>query len=865
MPWPSDALEGSIPDRFAAMVRTFRDRPAVVGATRTLTYAELDQASASLAAAVSSLPEARPGPVGILLDQGLAVPIAILGALRAGRPYLPIDPAEPAQVLRATLDHVGVPLLLADRSTISLATAAAGDRPVIDVDQSHTAASGGWTDPPIDPDEPATLYDTSGSTGRPKTVVDSHRNVLHNVHRYADTLAIGPEDRLSMIHAPTFSGIVSTLFAALLDGAAVAPFDLRHGGLAALAEFLRAEKVTMLHAVPAVFRALARADARFPAIRVVRLEGDRATWADVERSRRHFPRDAVLVNGLGATETGLTRQFFVAHDTPLGRGDLPIGYPVAGVDVAIVTDDGATDADGSVGEIEVRGRYLALGYWRDPARTAAAFTVDPAEPARRRYRTGDIGRLDPDGRLHHLGRADQVHKVRGRTVDPGVIEARLAADPRIRDAIALTRLDGDGEARLVAYVVPAEGAGTLDPVALRSESARHLPAHLVPTAIVILEALPLTSTGKVDRGALPAPGRERPVMADPYVPPRDPLEETLVATWESTLDIRPIGVHDDFIDLGGDSLAAATMLLEVGAAFQLELGPGVMARVGTVDELAREIRRDRQGDPTGPDAPAVVTTIAAVHAVPGLSTFFHAVARDLPPGIGLHVLHPDRVDGIGPPEPDVEQEAATHVERLRRVQPFGPYHLAGFCYGGLVAFEMARRLRAEGQAVASLTLLGVTPLEFPTLMGPAARSRFRRSEWRRRARLVQAGLRRGELRVTASSVIGRTTALVRRAWYRRRRRATDQPSGRAPDGRAAAESAIARYAARAYDGDITVIVGRDAEPRFLRDASADLGGLARGEVRLVLLPGDDHAMLSRPVATVLAAELARRVTGRAVP
>ena len=595
---------------------TLRDRPAVIAEGLAHTYVELDQRSAALA---RSLEQAVPGladrPVALLLDQSIGLPAAVLGVLRTGAPFVPVDPAYPASVLTATLDHAAASAIIADRTTIDLAHRVVGDRPVIDLDAIRPGLAEGWSPRTIGPRDPATLFYTSGSTGRPKAVLDDHRNVLHNVRRYTNSLAIGPDDRLTVLHAPTSSGMISSLFAGLLNGAVILPFDLRRQGLDRLSTWLMTERATMLHCTPAVFRGFARHSAYFPHLRLVRLEGDLATWADVARFRRHVGDQAVLVNGLGTTETGLVRQYFVGHDWPaVGSGGLPIGYAVDGADVLVTADDGDLAAPLTVGELVVRGRYLARGYWRDEERTDAAFTPDPLDPEIRSYRTGDLGRADADGRIDHLGRRDQVHKIHGQTVDPGVLEAALLAQPGISEAIAITRPDGEGDARLLAYLVAEPSGPRPDPVAIRRELDAGLPTALVPSSVVILEALPLTSAGKVDRAALPAPDRARPTMPTAYLAPRDPLEEQLVAMWEAIIGVCPVGVDDGFFDLGGDSLAAATMLLEAGAAYGRTLGPSVLDRVATVGQLARELR----GEDGATDAVGERSTIFAIHADPRL-------------------------------------------------------------------------------------------------------------------------------------------------------------------------------------------------------------------------------------------------------
>jgi amino acid adenylation domain-containing protein len=865
--WPDEVLGHSIVDRFVDVARRFPDRPAVATRDGTQTYRDLDRRSTAIAAEVADAVNERvaggpPRPIALLLHQGASVPSAILAILRTGAPFVPLDPGHPPATLRALVDHADIAAILVDPRTSGVAGRANLAVPLIDVDAPDPSSARTWEGPVIDPDAPASLYFTSGSTGAPKGVLDTHRNILHNVRRYAESLAIGPEDRLTLVHAPTFSGIVSSLFAALLDGAAVLPFDLRHEGLDRATPWLVGSRATMLHCVPAVFRGIARDDALFPDLRVVRLEGDLATWGDVDRFRRHVGRGAMLVNGLGATETGLTRQFFVAGgSTRTGIGALPVGYPVADVAVRVTDDGGEPVAAGVVGDLVVSSRYLASGYWRDDDRTRQAFRDDLDDPAIRSFRTGDVGYLDVDGRLHHLGRRDHVRKVRGQTVEPAILESALLARPDVVAAVAITRDDDPLDVRLVAYVVPATDRRPedLDLVAMRRDLRGTVPDLLIPSAVVVLDAIPLTSTGKVDRSGLPAPDHVRPNLATPYVGPRDPLEEALVRVWEAVTGVRPVGVFDDFFDLGGDSLGATTMLLEVQRAFGPDLDPAVMTLAPSIDVLAGTIR-------AGPTAINGRRRIFAIHAAHDRPTLFRELARALPAGVDLVSLYPRaRPDGtlayVG-----VDDAAAAFASEIRATQAVGPYHVVGFCYGGLLALETARRLDAPEASTAAVTLLGVSPLEFPTLIGRDARVRYRRAEWRRRRRMLRGARDAGGAAGLARLLVRWShTWLIRTAFQWRRSRARSDALVVAPDQRAIADAAIANHHARPFEGDLTVVLGRDEPSGYVLDPEADLGGLATGHVRLVRTDGDDHAMLRAPVADVLGALLVDLTNEGAAP
>ena len=317
------------------------------------------------------------------------------------------------------------------------------------------AAGSRWS-----PDAAACIYYTSGSTGEPKGVLDTHRNVLHNVMRYTNSLGIGADDRLTLLQGPAFSGAVSSLFGALLNGAAVFPFDVPREGADRIAPWLARHGLTMYHSVPALFRRVATAGQALSALRVVRLEGDLAVPQDVELFQTRCEPGTVLVNGLGATECGLVRQYVVDHETSLTGGTVPIGYPVEDMEVLLLDPEGQPAAAGEVGEIVVRSLYLAAGYWDRPDLTDVAFRPSPGGRGLRLYRTGDMGRMAADACLEHLGRRDQQVKIRGERVDVESIQAALAGErrrargrrrgaprrPRGRPAGRLSRAPRDGPA-----------------------------------------------------------------------------------------------------------------------------------------------------------------------------------------------------------------------------------------------------------------------------------------------------------------------------------------------------------------------------------------------------------------------------------
>jgi non-ribosomal peptide synthetase component F/aryl carrier-like protein len=564
--------------------QAFAGRPAVVDPDTSLTYEALIHASGALALDILTITKGTPAQVALLFDQDAAYLCAVLATLRAGCTYVPLDARRGALWNRdavALADCAAV--VCADRyaelaGQLATPVIRAGRRPRAPDDDRVCVVRPA--------DSVACIYFTSGTTGAPKAVCDLHRNLVHNAMRYARSLGTSDADRLSLIQAPIFSGTQSTMFMGLLQGALLCSFDVTQRGLAGLPGWLRERRVTMFHSVPAIFRTLARDGERYPDMRLVRIEGDRATHRDVDVLREHFPPACVLVNGLGATECGLVRQFFVTGETQVASGDLPLGHAVADMQVSIVDDAGRPVAPGSPGEVAVTSHYLAAGYLGRPDLTATKFKTLP--DGRRTYLTGDIGRLDPELGLRLAGRRDHQIKVNGITVDLADVEAALVELPGVAHGLMAQRFERSERGLLVAYLVPS-GADRPGLQAVRELLSARLPAHLLPAAVVWLAELPLSIDGKVDRAALPAVTGERPDLDQPYVPPASELERTVARIWQLVLALEPIGLHDDLLLLGADSLSIVQAANLIRSGFGVEIDVAAFFDQPTVDALAQSI------------------------------------------------------------------------------------------------------------------------------------------------------------------------------------------------------------------------------------------------------------------------------------
>ena len=591
-PFSDRHLDQSIPQRFEAQAQAHPDRLAIKSFEHSLTYDGLNQLANRLARTILSNSNDGADAVALLFDHGAPALAAMLAVLKAGRFYLVLDPAYPPDRLSYMLADSGATLVVTDTRNLPLVSRLAREgMPVVNVDGLDESTPTGNLDAHPSADALAMLLYTSGSTGNPKGVMHSHRNVLAEVRNLTNAWCVSAEDRWLLYTSLSFANSVRTIYCALLNGGSVYPYDLKRNGFGALPDWLRSNRITILRTLPTTFRnfmaTLPRGDV-FRDIRVLSIGGEPMYRSDAEAFDEHFPPSCVIAHGLGPTECFMVCLNFIPHGARGEAGKLDIGWPLPDKTVHVLDEEGREVAPGEVGEICVTSPYIALGYWRDADRTHAAFRTDASDAAVRTYRTGDLGVRAANGCLTHVGRRDSQVKVRGFRIDLSEIEVALHAVGGVKDAAAVAREDKQGERRLVAYFVPASSP----PVTashLRRSLARVLPEHMIPSAFVCLDAMPLTPNGKTDRLRLPAPSRERPPLATAFAPPSTPIEKALLELWSEVLAIDDIGVHDDFFELGGDSLAAARVVGRLQRAFDVELPFTAIYEAPTAAELARAI------------------------------------------------------------------------------------------------------------------------------------------------------------------------------------------------------------------------------------------------------------------------------------
>ena len=608
-PWtrgvPLPAARGAAHRLFEACAAEHPDAPALAGHGGVVTYAELDARATRIARRLRGLGVGPETPVGVALERSPGLVAALLGVMKAGGVYVPLDPSLPGERLAWMAEDAGIVALVAD-SALPPELAALG-LPVVPADEDASTDADAVESPAALPDVPAqaaayVIY-TSGSTGTPKGVVVQHGDLARHCKTAAAAYGLTADDRVLQFAAPGFDVSVEQMVAPLAAGACVVLRGADIPSPGALADFVREQGITVVNPPTAYWHQLvddaAARDAVKGAARLV-LAGGEAMRADAARAWAAAPGGARLLNGYGPTETVVTCTAFevgagFAHED---EARVPVGRPLGGRR-AYVLDEALRPCGVAIpGELCVGG-VLARGYLGRPGATAAAFVPDPfgGEPGARLYRTGDRVRWREDGTLDFLGRADQQVKVRGFRVEPGEVEAALRAIPTVADAVVAPRPGPGGGDRLVAWVVADEHEW--DEEELAAELRRTLPHYLVPAAFVRIDSVPLTANGKVDRQALPEPAAERGAE---FVAPRTTTEAALAELWAPLLGVERLGAGDDFFALGGHSLLALRLVSRIRDALGAELPLRVVFEAPTLAALAARVDAARAQDGAAPAA-----------------------------------------------------------------------------------------------------------------------------------------------------------------------------------------------------------------------------------------------------------------------
>jgi amino acid adenylation domain-containing protein len=756
-PYPSDTL---IHQGFEDCARKSPDRLAIVAGGREFSYGQIERRANRLA---HFLMDHGVGPgtfTGICLNRSEEMIVAVLAVLKAGGAYVPLDTTYPKDRLAFMLKDTAAGVVITQSSLLDrLPNAAAASKPAhyLCLDQLETALGRQSDLAPerrATPDDRCYVIFTSGSTGRPKGVVLRHRAVTNVLDWVNLTFAVSPADRLLFVTSLSFDLSVYDIFGVLGAGGSIrVASEMELGDPTALLGILKSEPITIWDSAPAALSRLAPffAEAQVQgslnkaALRLVMLSGD---WIPVplpDQVRVAFPGAKVISLG-GATEAAVWSNWYPVEKVDPRWASIPYGRPIRNARYHILDARLKPVPVGVAGELHIGGGVLAEGYLNREELTRARFIDDPILPFNQAaaqhhsingnhvaingsqnaiqdwpigdklYKTGDLARYLPDGNIEFLGRMDTQVKIRGFRIEAGEIESLLQQHESVQDAVVKPHKDSSGQNYLVAYVVAKTGY-LLTPADIQQHLHKQLPDYMVPQHVVLLAALPLTQNGKVDRNILAAPavGASRGAGRE-CVPPVTDAERALVAIWEEALGVKPIGVTDDFNELGGHSLTAAMVMALVESRLGHRVPIEVLLSKPTVRGLAEVItsKLELGGSvliplqTSGTHPPLFLIAGAGGHVFA-----FHAFARRLGAQFNVYGMRAVGIDGTEPPLDSIPAIAARYLKEIQAAQPQGPYVLSGYSIGGIIAFELAQQMQAAGMKVSRVIVFDLMAPGYP--------------------------------------------------------------------------------------------------------------------------------------------------------
>ncbi len=861
--------ELSIHQLFEAQVERTPDAIALVFGDQQLTYRELNCRANRLAHSLRKIGVGLEVPVGVCLERSLEVVISLLGVLKAGGVYLPLDPAYPKQRIGFMLEDSKAPVLLTQKGLIQGLPEHRAR--VICLDSDGEAIARESAENPTNTSQPenlAYIIYTSGSTGQPKGVLVSHGSIAEHCQDAERYYELQPTDRVLQFASMSFDLSLEQILPTLIVGARLVVVGKEVWRPAEFHSKAAEFGLTVVDLPTAYWQELVQEWAAGPEqvlstqYRLFLVGGDTMLPEVLNLWQQTPLRSVRLINAYGPTEATITATAFetvpqIGETSRLHR--VPIGHPLANREIYILDRYCNPVPIGVPGELHIGGRSLARGYLNRPDLTADKFIPDPFSnvAGARMYKTGDLARHLADGNIEYIGRTDHQVKIRGFRIELGEIEAVLAQHPFVRQALVSTHQEASGEKRLVAYVV---GDREHPPTAgdMRSFLKDKVPEYMVPSVFMLLDSLPTMPNGKADRNALPKPDQTRPEMQRAFVGPRDDLELQLTGLWEEVLNVRPIGVTDNFFELGGHSLLAVRLFALIDKRLGKKLPLAALFRGATVESLADIVRQNSFSEtpsslvliqPNGNKRPLFLVHPAGGHVFP-----FVGLAQCLGPDQPCYGLQARGVEEGQEPHTRIEDMAACYIEAIQSVQPEGPYLLGGWSMGGEIAFEMAQQFHARGQSVALLALLDA---RIPSSAENVADEDF------------EATLMADVVRYFGfSKDLSESLAVLPREELLARVLEQGKTSGLIPTDIEASQAhrlielcksdfrASRNYVLHRYPGRVTLFKASDDLSGNLLDATLGWSDWAEGGVDVQVVPGNHATMVYKPNVETLADKLA---------
>ncbi|NES82289.1 MAG: amino acid adenylation domain-containing protein [Moorea sp. SIO2B7] len=699
-----------------AQVMRTPERIAAIFEDRSLTYQEVNEKANELAGVLKAKGISKGKYVPVLMEKSLELLISHLAIMKVGAAFVPMSPRWPIERIAEILNQLNSEVVLINQ--VDSKWSSLSNWSYFVVNESKLIGSKSNLNLPVQLEDPIYIIFTSGSTGKPKGAINQHCGIVNRFFNMNDRYGIQDNDVILFTSDSMFDASVWQLFWPLINGMQVVIPDANFNFEPNLIiELVEKRKVTITDFVPAVFNILVdylndnlELYSKLSSLRQLLIGGEQMNSKAIYQFKS-FLSQVGITNTYGPTETSIGVIF---HEVPSTFTDpIPIGRPLHNV-YALILDHHLNPVPvGVSGELYLGGQCVGLGYLNHQELTRSVFIDNPFEEidSDRLYKTGDLVRYLPDGTIEFLGRIDNQVKIRGIRIELGEIESVLTQHPQVKRTIVIPQENRPGDKRLVAYLVTNQEQTTIDE--LRSFLQERLPEYMMPSAFVLLETIPLTPNGKVDRRALPSPDLSSKYLEASFVPPRNTLEMQLAQIWSEVLGLPSVGVRDNFFTLGGNSLLAVQLMVRIEKHFGKQLPLARLSEHPTIEKLAAILLSSK--DPK-PESPLVIINSAGdrppffcVHPGGGNVLCYGKLASYLGSEQPFYGLQSVGLNGEQEPLEKIEEMATLYIEALQTIQPQGSYYLGGWSMGGLIAFEIAQQLQARGHEIALLALIDSYP------------------------------------------------------------------------------------------------------------------------------------------------------------
>jgi len=699
-------------------IQRFGDKAFIVTKQGSLTYAEANQHANVIFEAVRGMKAETGLGVGLFMKDPLQIIPAMIGVLKSRNYFIPLDVSFPEATLHSMFENAGIKVILTvDQFADQIRSLVGKTLAIIILDELEFERE--IPDPVVDYslDDIVQILFTSGSTGQPKGAIEDYRYLTRAAFIKIVTFGYELDERILHLSTFTYSAQHILVFTALLNGLTICYYSMQENGISGLPEWIRQQVITGYITTATVFRGLVsilNPDEKFPSVHTFQLSGEKRLHKDIEAIKKHFPNADRFVLSFSATETQSVSSSIVQMNYIFGQKELPSGKPYDDLKVYIWDGDGKELPPGAEGEIVVYGDSLARGYINNPELTRERFIPDPDNSIWQYFKTGDLGKLLPDGQLVHLGRMDNMVKIKGVRIELDSIENHMRSYPGIVQVASRAIEDQKGNKRLASYFVSEKGIQI--PISdLRKHLAERLPRNMLPHYLISLDALPLTGSGKVALSQLPLPEMVRPALSNDYAPAADELERKLVEIWEEQVGIDGIGVTDDFFEVGGDSLIGVLLFVRIEEVLGRNLPVSVLLSASTIRKQAELLRNEGTDQDFSPVIP--INTMGGnspLFFIPGKGgypTRIRHLAKKLDPQTPVYALQDLMSDQQGRAFRSIESVASFYLKEIQKIFLQGPYILVGESMGGKIAYEMAQQLLKEGKKVRLLVLLDTYNME----------------------------------------------------------------------------------------------------------------------------------------------------------